>query len=95
MQLPNELQALIGALVVWLVVNGLKALSEMLGRDLNGWATVVAAILTATVVFFINQILAQVPASQQPILQAFFSLLILLLGSMGIKRFEVKTLRRV
>lgn len=94
MQLPNELQVLIGMVVFFLVVNGLKALSELLGRDLTGWGTIIVGILTATVIFFFNQILAAVPASSQPIVQAILNLLVLLLGGMGIKRFEVKTLRR-
>ncbi len=93
--LPNELQVIIGAVVLWLCVNGLKGFSELLGKDLSGWATVVAAIVTATAIFFFNQILAVVPAGQaQQFVAAALNLLVLLLGGLGIKRFEVKTLRK-
>lgn len=93
-QLPNELQALVGIVVLFLVVNGLKGLSELLGRDLTGWGTIIAGIIAATVIFFINQILAVVPAAQQPIVEAFLNFLVLLLGAVGLKRFELKTLRK-
>lgn len=94
MQLPNELQVLIGIVVLFLVVNGLKGISELLGRDLSGWGTIIAGIITATVIFFINQILAVVPVSAQPIVQAILNLLVLLLGGIGLKRLEVKTFRK-
>lgn len=93
MQLPNELIVVINAIVLFLVVNGLKALSELIGKDLSGWGTVVAGVLAATFVFFLNQILALVPAGQQALIAAIFNVLILLLGAMGLKRLEVKSLR--
>lgn len=88
MTLPNELQVAIAALVLFLVVNGLKELAHLTGRDLTGWATVIAGVISATVIFFLNQILALLPASAQPLVQTIFTLLILLLGAMGIKRVE-------
>lgn len=90
MQLPNELMMLINLVVLFLVVNGLKALSELTGKDLSGWATVVAAVIAATIIFFLNQILALAPTSAQPIISAVFNIIILLLGAMGVKRVEVK-----
>lgn len=92
MQLPAELQTIVGALVLWLVVNGLKSASEWFGRDLNGWATVIVTVVTATVIFFLNQILAQVPASAQPLVSTILQLLVLLFAGVGIKRLEVKAL---
>jgi hypothetical protein len=93
MQLPNELVMLVNLVVLYLIVNGLKALSELLGKDLSGWGTILAGAIAATVVFFANQLLALAPADAQPIINAIFQLIVILLGAIGVKRFEVKTLR--
>jgi hypothetical protein len=86
--IPAELQALLGMVILFLVVNGLKGLSELLGKDLSGCATIIAGILTATFLFFMQQIIAAVPLNYQPIINSVFSLLVLILSAMGFKRME-------
>ena len=88
--LPHALETLIGLVVLFLVVNGLKALSELVGKDLSGWTTIVVGIIVATIIFFLNQVLALAPVEAQPIIAAIFNVIVLLLGSMGIKRVETK-----
>src|SRR5512143_3985136 len=58
--LPEVVQLAIGALVTYLVVNGLKEVSEWTGRDLSGNTAVIAVAVTGIVVFTVNTILSTV-----------------------------------
>ncbi len=88
-ELPDPIQLVIGAAITFLVVNGLKDFSSFVGQDLSGWSTVVAAGITAVVVFAINtllQVAVTIDPSLVPKLNAFFQILVILLGAMGFKR---------
>lgn len=95
--IPDPINALIAGLVLFLVVNGLKALSELLGRDLSGWGTIVAAGLTLIVSFNLSVILGVISSIGGPQAASFITgllqALVILLGGMGVKRFETRTLR--
>ncbi len=87
--LPDPVQLVIGAAVTFLVVNGLKDFSNFVGRDLSGWGTIVAAGITAIVVFSINtllQVAVTIDPSLVPRVNAFLQILVILLGAMGFKR---------
>ncbi len=87
--LPDPLQLVIGAAITFLVVNGLKDFSNFVGQDLSGWGTVIAAGVTAIVVFAINtllQVAVTIDPALVPRVDAVFQILVILLGAMGFKR---------
>ncbi len=89
--LPGIVTLAIGALVTYLVTNGLKEVSQWTGRDLSGNAAVITAAVTAIIVFGINTILSTVlqinPALQGQI-DGVLQILVILLGAIGFKRTE-------
>jgi len=95
LQLPPELiNFLLVIPLTFLITEGLKSLSALLGRDLTGAAAFIVAGLVAAVMAFINALLASIPPAQEPIWTAVFQLIVLLLGAAGlhktIKRFEAR-----
>lgn len=91
--LPQIVDVAIGALITYLVVNGLKAMSEYFERDLTGNVTLVAAAITAIVVFAINTLLSlvvQIDPSTQSRIDALIQIIVIILGAMGAKRVENK-----
>ena len=90
-----ELQLIVGVIVLYLVVNGEKAISEVLKRPLSGKATIVASVLTATVIFGINSVIDVLPPEWMPMLNTVFQLLVLVLGAAGTKRFEKVAIRKI
>jgi len=94
MELPNELvvllTGLLGAGVTWLVVEGFKGLSEALKVDLSKFATIAAAIVSAsvvgTVVALLNAALSFVPVEYQPIVGQVLALLVMIFSAFGIQR---------
>ena len=94
MELPNELvvliTAVIGAGVTWLVVEGFKGLSEAMGVDLSTFAKVAAGIISAAAVGAIialaNAALSFVPVDYQPIVAQILSLIVMVVGAMGVQR---------
>jgi len=82
--LPTELEALLAAGIGYLVTQGLKSLSTLLGKDLSGWgAALTAAIVTTTVLFF-DALLSAVPAAAAPSVTIALMLLISILGAFGV-----------
>jgi hypothetical protein len=89
--LPDAVQLVIGAAVTFLVVAGLKDFLQFTGHDLTGWGTVIAAAATATIIFAINmaiQVAVTIDPSLVPKINAFFQILVILLGAMGFKRLQ-------
>ena len=86
MELPYELQALLAAGVAYLVTNGLKSLSELVGKDISGIGSVITASLVGAVVVFANSLLSAIPAEAQQSVQAAFGLAVALLGAFGLHR---------
>ncbi len=89
--LPDIVQLALGALVTYLVVNGLKEVSQWTGRDLGGSAAVIAAAATAIVVFSINTILSTVVQLNPQLvgqIDGILQVLAVLLGAIGFKRTE-------
>ncbi len=89
--LPDAVQLVIGAAVTFLVVAGLKDFLQFTGHDLTGWGTVIAAAVTATIIFAINmaiQVAVTIDPSLVPKINAFFQILVVLLGAMGFKRLQ-------
>jgi len=83
-QLPDELVALIGALVMVAITQLFKWVSGKIGDvDLSGDAAKVAAALSAVIVMAINYGLQLIPAAYDNWLSAIFSFLIVLLGGAG------------
>ncbi len=89
--LPDAVQLVIAAAVTFLVVGGLKDFLQFTGHDLTGWGTVIAAAITATIIFAINmaiQVAVAIDPSLVPKITAFFEVLVILLGAMGFKRLQ-------
>lgn len=88
---PDAVQLVIGAAVTFLVVAGLKDFMQFTGHDLTGWGTVIAAAVTATIVFAINtaiQVAVTIDPSLAPKINALFEIFVIVLGAMGFKRLQ-------
>lgn len=82
--LPVELQALIAMGLGFIVTQGIKSLSTLLGKDLSGYAAAITASVVTTVVYFFNAILSAVPASAAPSVSIGLMLLVSILGAFGV-----------
>ncbi len=84
-QLPPELVALIGMLVMVAVTAAAKWLGDKLGGiDLSGRAAEIASAFAAVLVLVINYLLGLVPAAYDNLLAGVFAFLIVFLGGTGI-----------
>lgn len=86
-QLPPELVAVIGMVVMVAVTGAFKWLGARIGQDLSDQAKVVAAGLSSVIVLAINYGLALVPAAYDNFLSAALSFLIVFLGGTGVYSF--------
>ena len=86
LELDPELQALLIAGITFLVVEGLKALSNLVGLDLSGAAAAVTAGLVALALAAISGVLGWVPPEYHEIARVVMALLVAILGSFGIHR---------
>ena len=82
--IPVEIVSVINLLVLFLVMQGLKAMSAQFGFDLTGKSAVVATWLSGAVIAYGNAGLATIPAEYQPIVAQALVLLSLVLGAAGI-----------
>ena len=83
-QLPAELIAVIGMVVMVAVTGALKWVGDKIGQDLSGQAAQVAAAVSSVLVLAINYGLALVPAAYDNFISALFSFLIVFLGGTGL-----------
>jgi hypothetical protein len=81
---PLVLQALIAAAIGWLVTQGLKSLSTVIKYDLSGAATAITGALVTAVIFFLNALLAAIPADAREPVSVALALLVSILGAYGI-----------
>lgn len=88
--MPEQIVLFLSALVTAIVVEGLKALSNAFGKDLTGYATVVAAVIVSIVVFSFNTIVAALPKDWQASVAAFLALVLTFLGAGGLWRVASK-----
>lgn len=83
-ELPVELQALLAAVIGYLVTQGLKSLSTLLNADLNGWAAAITASVVTSVIYFFHAILSAVPVEAQPSVAITLTLIVSILGAFGV-----------
>ena len=83
-ELPAELQALLAAVIGYLVTQGLKSLSTLLKADLSGWAAAITASVVTTVIYFFHAILSAVPVEAQPSVAITLTLIVSILGAFGV-----------
>ena len=86
MELPVEIQLLVSAAIAFLVTQGLKSLSNLIGFDLTGASAVVTASVVGSIVVFSNAWLGTVPAELLPAVEAGFAFVLALLSAFGIHR---------
>ena len=82
--LPIELQAMVAALIGYLVTQGIKSLSALIGFDLSGWSAVLTASIVTTIIYFITALLSAIPVSAQPSVAIGLTLLVSIFGAFGI-----------
>jgi hypothetical protein len=83
-QLPPELVAVIGMVVMVAITGALKWLGDKIGQDLSGQAAQVAAAVASAIVLGINYALALIPAAYDNFISALFAFLIIFLGGTGV-----------
>jgi len=82
--IPVDLEGIIKLVVIFLVTAGLKSVSSRIGKDLTGWAAMIAASITSAVILFFNALLSAVPANVQPSVTVALTLLVTILGAFGV-----------
>ena len=85
--LPEEIKILL----TYLVTQGVKALASLFGKDIAGWGAAVVAVLVGAVLFFLEGILALVPADKQELVASVLAFVAVILGSFG-THYSVKSL---
>lgn len=83
--LPVELEDLVKIVIGLLVAQGLKSLSNLLGKDISGWAAVITASLASGVIFFFNALLSTVPELARPSVAVGLTFLVTILATFGLK----------
>lgn len=82
--LPIELKIALGSLLTLLLTAGMKSIAKLLGKDIaGGWAAIVAT-LVATILFFIDGIVALIPVEYQEVAAGLFGLIITVLSAFGL-----------
>lgn len=82
--LPIELKIALGSVLTMIITAGLKSIAGLLGKDFSGgWAALVAT-LVATLLFFIDGIVALVPVEYQEVAAGLFGLIITVLSAFGL-----------
>jgi len=82
--LPVDFEGIISLVVIFVVTAGLKSVSSKLGKDLTGWAAMIAASITSAVVLFFNALLSAVPEPAQASVAVALTLLVTILGAFGV-----------
>lgn len=90
--IPDVLQGLFAAGVLYLVTEGLKVVGSWFGKDLSGSASAISSALVAAIMVFANQLLALIPEAYAPVVEQALSLVVLILTASGLFR-TVKKLR--
>jgi len=80
LSLPIEIKALL----TYLITQGIKALLALFGKDIEGVAAAVAAVVVGSAVFFIDGMLALVPVEYVDSVGAFLALVVSLLSAFGV-----------
>lgn len=80
LSLPIEIKALL----TYLITQGVKALLALFGKDMSGMTSAVAAVVIGSVIFFIDGVLALVPAEYVDSVGAFLALVVSLLSAFGV-----------
>ena len=83
-QLPAELIALLGMVLLSVFTGLFKWLGDKIGQDLSGRAAEIATAASAVLVLVINWALGLVPAAYDTWINALFAFLIILLGGNGL-----------
>jgi len=86
LELDPQLQALLVAAVTFLVTEGLKALSNLIGFDLSGSASAIVAGVVALALAFVNGLLGFVPPEFHQVAQIIMALLVAILSSFGVHK---------
>lgn len=84
LEVPLELQALIAMGIGYLVTQGLKSLSKLLGADLSGWGAAITASVVTSAIYFLSALLSAIPAAAQPSVAIGLTLLVSILGAFGV-----------
>jgi hypothetical protein len=82
-QLPPELIAVLGMVVMVAVTAAARWVGDKIGTDISGQAAQVAAAVSSVLVLAINYGLALIPAAYDNFISALFSFLIVFLGGTG------------
>lgn len=82
-QLPPELVAVVGMLVMVGLTAVFKWIGSKIGKDLSDAAAVIASALSSVIVLAINYGLGLIPAAYDNFISALFSFLIVFLGGAG------------
>ena len=85
-EILNFLNSVLNVVILFVVVEGLKEVSNLLGKDLTGYATAITAAFVAAIISSINWLVTLIPVEYTPAVNGFFAFLVVLLGAYGIRR---------
>ena len=80
LSLPIEIKGLL----TFLITQGIKALLGLFGKDMSGMTSAITAVIVGAIVFFVEGVLALVPAEYIDSVGAFLALVVTLLSAFGI-----------
>jgi len=86
LELDPQLQALILAGVTYLVTEGLKSLSNLLGFDLSGAGAAITAGIMALLLAAVSGLLNLIPPQYHEIAKVVMALIVSIFGSFGVHR---------
>ena len=85
-EILNFLNVALTAALTFVIVEGLKEVSNLIGKDLTGYATAITAALVAAVISSVQWLVTLIPETYTPAINGFFAFLVVLLGAYGIRR---------
>jgi hypothetical protein len=83
-ELPPELRVALGGFLTFLLTQGLKALANLIGFDIGGWGSAIVASIVASILIFVDGIVALIPPEWQPVAGAVFGLIAAILSAFGV-----------
>jgi hypothetical protein len=89
-EILNFLNTVLTVAILFVVVEGLKEVSNLLGKDLTGFATAITAALVGAVLTSLQWLVTLIPEAYAPAISGFFAFLVVLLGAYGVRRLVVK-----
>lgn len=86
----DVVHTLLMMLLVFGVTEGTKAIFANFGKDISGSASAIVAAVWSIIILAVDPLLAQIPATYGPYVNAIANFLVVLLSAFGVQRTAVR-----